>query len=126
NRLSTEQQMIVNRGRALIRTIRRSVVILTGMAPVFLGAQDQGGIPEFQREKIDRLFSDVIAENPGCAVAVYRRGEILYSKGFGSADLEHGVRITPESRFDIGSTAKQFTAASILLLEQDGLLTLDD
>src|SRR5690606_32385256 len=40
--------------------------------------------------------------------------------------LEHGVRITPESRFDIGSTAKQFTAASILLLEQDGLLTLDD
>jgi len=65
-------------------------------------------------------------DRPGAAVAVIRNGEIVYQKGFGMADLERGVPITPESVFEIGSISKQFTAMCILLLENDGKLALDD
>ena len=53
-------------------------------------------------------------------------GGIVYSKGYGMANLEHGVPITPRTVFDIGSTSKQITAAAIFLLAQDGKLSLDD
>jgi CubicO group peptidase (beta-lactamase class C family) len=57
---------------------------------------------------------------------VYRDGKIIYAKGYGLANVEQGVAITPQSVFDVGSIAKQFTAASILLLEKQGKLRLDD
>jgi CubicO group peptidase (beta-lactamase class C family) len=64
---------------------------------------------------------------PGCAVGVYQDGRTLYEGAFGLANLEHGVPIDPHrSVFNIGSVAKQFTAASILLLVQDGKVRLDD
>jgi CubicO group peptidase (beta-lactamase class C family) len=64
--------------------------------------------------------------SPGCALAIYRNGEIAYSRGYGMANLEHAIAITPRSVFDIGSTSKQFTAASIVLLALDGKLSIDD
>ncbi|HWC95328.1 MAG TPA: serine hydrolase domain-containing protein [Candidatus Sulfopaludibacter sp.] len=64
--------------------------------------------------------------SPGCALGVFRGGKIIYSKGFGLANVELDVPITPATVFDIGSTSKQFTAASILLLEKEGKLSLDD
>ena len=63
---------------------------------------------------------------PGCAVSVMKDGRIVYERGFGMADLDHDVTITPRSVFHVASMSKQFTAASILLLEQDGKLSLDD
>src|SRR5580692_11660053 len=76
---------------------------------------------------VDEVFADLTkAGSPGCAVAVYRNGRISYSKGYGLANLEEDVPITPESVFDIGSTSKQFTAASILLLEKQGKLSVGD
>jgi len=51
---------------------------------------------------------------------------MVYSKGYGLANLEQNVPITPQSVFDIGSTSKQFTAASILLLEKQGKLSIND
>jgi CubicO group peptidase (beta-lactamase class C family) len=76
---------------------------------------------------VDEVFADLTkAGSPGCAVAVYRNGRISYSKGYGLANLEEDVPITPESVFDIGSTSKQFTAASILLLEKQGKLSVND
>src|SRR5260370_9788784 len=51
---------------------------------------------------------------------------MVYSKGYGVANLEENVPITPQSVFDIGSTSKQFTAASILLLEKQGKLSVND
>lgn len=77
-------------------------------------------------ESIDKVFSDYGKDGPGCALAVVRDGAIAYSKGYGLANVEHGVPITPQTVFDIGSTSKQITAASILLLAQDGKLSLDD
>jgi CubicO group peptidase (beta-lactamase class C family) len=80
-----------------------------------------------QTPEIDAIFADFAKPgSPGCALSVIRGGKTLFARGYGLASLEHGVPITPETVFDIGSTSKQFTAASILLLAQDGKLTLDD
>ncbi|MGO1001808.1 serine hydrolase domain-containing protein [Lysobacter sp. CA196] len=65
-------------------------------------------------------------DTPGCGVAVYRDDALVFQRGYGMASLELGVPIGPDSVFDIGSTSKQFTAASVLLLAQDGKLSLDD
>jgi CubicO group peptidase (beta-lactamase class C family) len=84
-------------------------------------------IPADQRHLVDKVFAVYDnADTPGCALAVYRGGEIAYARGYGLASLEHRVPITPQTVFDIGSTSKQFTAFSILLLERDGKLSLDD
>ncbi len=63
---------------------------------------------------------------PGCAVAVIRDGKVTHARGYGMADLERNVPIGPDTVFDIASTSKQITAASILLLAADGKLGLDD
>ena len=77
--------------------------------------------------QLDELFTVYDSgDRPGAAVAVIKNGEIVYQKGFGMADLERSVPITPESAFEIGSISKQFTAMCIMLLENDGKLTLDD
>lgn len=63
---------------------------------------------------------------PGCAAGAFRGSKLLHAGAFGMANLELGVPITPDSAFDIGSTSKQFTALSALLLARDGKLSLDD
>jgi D-alanyl-D-alanine carboxypeptidase len=63
---------------------------------------------------------------PGIAVAVSRGGRIVYAKGFGYADIENKVAVTPASVFQIGSVTKQFTAAAILQLVDQGKLALTD
>jgi len=64
--------------------------------------------------------------SPGCALGVYRDGQLIYARGYGMANLELEAKITPQSIFDIGSTSKQFTAFSIMLLAKNGKLSLDD
>ncbi len=76
---------------------------------------------------VDEVFSDLAKPgSPGCALGVYRDGKIIYAKGYGLANIEENVPINPQSVFDIGSTSKQFTAASILLLEKQGKLAVTD
>ena len=76
--------------------------------------------------KIDAIFAaSDRPDTPGCALGVFRAGEVLYAKGYGQADLERPAPITSRSVFDVGSTSKQFTAASILLLAMDGKLDLE-
>ena len=53
-------------------------------------------------------------------------GRILYERGYGMANLEHEARITPTTVFDVGSIAKQFTSAAILMLAEEGKISLDD
>lgn len=77
--------------------------------------------------KIDQVFADYAKPDfPGCSLGVYRNGSIAYAHGYGMASLELGIPITPQTVFDIGSTSKQFTAFSILLLQQQGKLSVDD
>ncbi len=94
-------------------------VLLVGIAGV---ASEESSNPA-----VDAIFADLTEPgSPGCALGVYRDGKIVYAKGYGLANLEEDVPITPRSVFDIASVSKQFTAASIVLLERQGKLRLDD
>jgi CubicO group peptidase (beta-lactamase class C family) len=64
--------------------------------------------------------------SPGCALGVARDGDLFYSRGYGYANLDHDIPITPQTVFDVGSVTKQFTAASLSMLALAGKLTLDD
>jgi CubicO group peptidase (beta-lactamase class C family) len=80
-----------------------------------------------ERARVDSVFAEYDrSDAPGCALGVFREGRIAYARGYGMADLERGVRITPATLFDIGSTSKQFAAASIALLAEDGKLAFGD
>ena len=63
---------------------------------------------------------------PGCAAAVSLNGDVVFEKAFGLADMEFNVPNTPQTIFESGSVAKQFTAASLVLLQLDGRLSIDD
>ena len=77
--------------------------------------------------RIDALFKDYDNRTtPGCAVGIYGEGKVLYAKGYGLADLERPTPLTPTTLFDIASISKQFTAASLVLLAQEGKLALTD
>ncbi|HEX7252119.1 MAG TPA: serine hydrolase domain-containing protein [Thermoanaerobaculia bacterium] len=77
--------------------------------------------------RVDSLFASYDRrDSPGCALAVIHKSATVYTRGYGMASLELQVPISPRTVFDIGSTAKQFTAASILLLARDGKLSIDD
>ena len=64
--------------------------------------------------------------SPGAAVRVWRNGKTLYSKTYGMANLAYGIPFEPDTRTNIGSTSKQFTAFAIMLQAERGLLSLDD
>jgi CubicO group peptidase (beta-lactamase class C family) len=75
----------------------------------------------------DKLVSAVYpAGQPGAAVLVEKDGKVVLRKGYGMANLELGVPVTPENVFEIGSITKQFTAAAILLLQERGKLRVED
>ena len=77
--------------------------------------------------QVDQLFTEWDKPtSPGCALAVMRDGHIIYERGYGMADLDHSVKITPTTVFHVASMSKQFTAASVLMLAQEGKLSLDD
>jgi CubicO group peptidase (beta-lactamase class C family) len=76
---------------------------------------------------VDAIFSQWNRrDSPGCAVSVLQNGRIVYEKGYGMADLEHDTPITPTTVFHVASMSKQFTATAILLLVQQGKLSLDE
>ncbi|MDP2872366.1 MAG: serine hydrolase domain-containing protein [Bacillota bacterium] len=76
--------------------------------------------------KIDEALSTFAPEQPGIAVAVIRDGEIVHMGGYGCANLEYGIPITPRTVFHVASVSKQFTSACILMLAAEGRLGLDD
>lgn len=76
---------------------------------------------------IDAVFRDMDRlDVPGASVAVVRDGSIVFSKGYGSAQLEHRVPITPRTVFHVASVSKQFTAMAVTMLAAEGELDLDD
>jgi CubicO group peptidase (beta-lactamase class C family) len=82
---------------------------------------------QMNEQKVDRLFATYDkAESPGCALGVIRDGNFVYRKAYGTASLELGVPLSPQSVFYMGSVSKQFTAASVVLAAEQGYLSLDD
>ena len=76
---------------------------------------------------IDALFAEWdVPGSPGCGLAVAKNGNLIYSRGYGYANLDYDIPITPATVFDVASVTKQFNAASIIMLAQEGKLSLDD
>jgi CubicO group peptidase (beta-lactamase class C family) len=90
------------------------------------GAQTQLA-PEL-REKIDKLAANALSESgvPSASIAVVKDSQIVYVKAYGDARLEPKTAAASEMRYSIGSISKQFTAASMLLLQEQGKVSLDD
>jgi len=77
--------------------------------------------------RVDAIFADFSARgSPGAAVVVAIGDSIVFGRGYGLADIEHGVAVTPSTSFRLASVTKQFTAAAILALVEEGKLRLDD
>src|SRR5580693_9387334 len=106
---------------------RRTAIILFStylLTAVTSFAQEDTGDLE---PKVDQVFAAYDKpDTPGCALGLVREGEFIYKKGYGTASLELGVKLTPQSVFYMGSVSKQFTAASVVLAAEQGYLTLDD
>ena len=84
-------------------------------------------LPSNVKAQVDKVFEKWDkSDSPGCALGVYRDGKIIYKHGYGMANLNDDVPITPATVFHVASMSKQFTAASIVLLAQQGKLSLDD
>jgi CubicO group peptidase (beta-lactamase class C family) len=96
-------------------------------APPGLAQPPRVSVDSSTHGRVDAIFAQWNrTDSPGCAVGVYRGGVVEYSRGYGMANLELGAALSPQSIFDIGSTSKQFTAMSVMLLARDGKLSLDD
>jgi CubicO group peptidase (beta-lactamase class C family) len=105
----------------------RLSVALTVLAITATSVQAQRMLPDSVVAAIDRLFAGYAhSGSPGCTAGVFQDGAVVFSRGYGFADLTHDVPITPATRFTTGSVSKQFTAASIALLAQSGRISLDD
>lgn len=76
--------------------------------------------------KIDALMQKYTGDVPGASLLVVRNGKPVVRRGYGYANLEKHVKATPATNYRLASVTKQFTAAAILLLNEDGKLSLDD
>lgn len=108
----------------LIRVFAAFVVLAAAASHAAAQAQ----LPADLREKVDRLASDALAKSdaPSASVAVVRDGQVVYVKAYGDARVEPRAAAAPGMRYSIGSVSKQFTAAAVLLLQEQGKLSLDD
>jgi CubicO group peptidase (beta-lactamase class C family) len=117
--------------RPHLGTVTRPFVLALVALGVAAGAGAQtplkSALGPAQRKAIDAVFHPYdTAGAPGCALGVFRGGRIAYGRGYGWADIERRVPITRATLFDIGSTSKQFAAASIALLAEAHKLSFDD
>ncbi|MHC4209294.1 MAG: serine hydrolase [Planctomycetota bacterium] len=102
--------------------IAGSIVLLL-LAPGASAADDRADVAA----ELDKVLSAQYPPNePGAAVLVARNGKVVLREGYGLANMEHNVPITPEAVFRIGSMSKFFTATAILMLMEQGKLDLED
>jgi len=113
------------------RVTRRALLVglpllaLTCAGPAF--AQRSAPAHATEQSQVDQIFAQWNKpDSPGCAVAVKKAGSIVYKSGYGMADLDHHIPITPSTVFHAASLAKQFTAMSIMLLVDQKRLSLTE
>ena len=97
------------------KTLPFLLLALCAAAPASADSLDDALRAEMKRSHI-----------PGVAIAVVKDGKIIREQGYGLANVEHNVKVTPDTIFQSGSVGKTFTAALVLLLAEDGKLSLDD
>jgi D-alanyl-D-alanine carboxypeptidase len=88
----------------------------------------QAQLSQETKDAIDKLANETLTKTgvPSASIAVVKDGQVVYVKAYGDARLEPRTAATPDMRYSIGSISKQFTAAAILLLQEQGKLSLDD
>src|SRR5215207_3764907 len=108
--------------------MKRHVFFCTAAAAMFAGALglSQAVAQRPARARVDELFARWNRTTPGCAVGVGVEGMPVVERAYGMADLERDVPNAPDTIFEAGSVAKQFTAAAVLLVARDGKLAIDD
>ena len=107
---------------------RKSVPFALSLLVLSVSASAQGTSDAALRAKVDSIAMQVLQTTgvPSASVAVVTHGRVAYANAYGAAKLDPRARATPEMRYAIGSISKQFTATAILLLQQEGKLSLDD
>ena len=101
-----------------------AVAAIGGLAAAVLPGAAQ---PDGPGPRVDALFASWTGPRaPGCAVSVMRGGELVFARGYGAANLEYDVPITPSTVFHVASVSKQFTALAVALLVADGEVSWDD
>src|SRR5439155_17382099 len=113
------------RSAAVVAAATGAIFCVRPVAPV---AADMAGRQESVGERIDRFVQAEMQRQhvPGVAIGVVKNGAVLKAEGYGYANLEHQVRVTPATIFQSGSLGKQFTAAAVMLQVDDGKLSLSD
>src|SRR5438034_847894 len=102
------------------------LVLMIGVAALAQSKQSAAGDKSITG-KVDEIFARFDKpDSPGCALAVIKDGQIVYKRGYGMSNLEYGIPISPSSIFHIASISKEFTAMSIVMLANQGKLSLDD
>lgn len=111
-----------------ISSFRRSILALAILIVTLPLVAEQNLLSPDLRQKIDAAAHDVLDKTgvPSASIAVIKDGHIAYVQAYGKARLDPAVPARPEMRYSIGSISKQFTAAAILLLQEQGKLSLDD
>ena len=112
-----------------VRARRLTTVALLLATPLILALVGCSGrsLSTSATDEVDELFAKWNTPgSPGCGVGISRNGTVVYERGYGMANLDLGVAITPATVFDAASISKQFTATSILLLAGRRQLSLDD
>src|SRR5713226_449112 len=106
----------------------QSFAILIILAFAIIPARAQAQLSSDLQQQIDKLATDTLTRTgvPSASVAIVKGGQIAYVKAYGDARLDPKTPATPEMRYSIGSISKQFTATAILLLQEQGKLSLDD
>src|SRR5512138_1712347 len=100
----------------IVRVRRRSVLaLLVAFAAGAMPGADR--VDEFVRAEMERQHI------PGLALAILKNGEPVRLQGYGVANLEHGIPVTPRTVFKIASLSKQFLAAGMLLLQEEGKIS---
>ncbi len=107
----------------MLRTCARLMVLLLSCTAGAALASPQLAPPD---PGIDALMRDYDGQVPGAAVLVLHEGKPVFRRGYGLAELEQATAVTPQTNFRLASVSKQFTAAAILLLAEDGRLSIDD
>ncbi|WP_288459297.1 serine hydrolase domain-containing protein [uncultured Sphingomonas sp.] len=106
--------------------IRHGLLIGVTLAVTAQATAQPAALRSVAPEAVDPIFAQWAADtSPGCAIAVDRDGRTVLARAWGMADLENGVRNSPNTVFEAGSVSKQFTAAAVLTLVEAGKLTLD-
>jgi CubicO group peptidase (beta-lactamase class C family) len=95
--------------------------------PATAQTKQRSAQPATTTARVNKLFETWDKPtSPGCALAVMQDGQIIYRRGYGMANLDYDIPITTTTVFHVASVSKQFTAAAIALLAQQGKLLLDD